>query len=105
TYNNTFTGSGSLDVYGPDSGAIILTGSDQVSSTTIAGGATLQLGNGTTNGSVTGSIVDNAILKYLQTTPQTFSNTITGSGQVTDGNSNEITLPNAAGTLTLGQGC
>jgi len=34
--------------------------------TTIDSGSTLQIGDGTTNGSVTGSIVDNAILDFVQ---------------------------------------
>jgi hypothetical protein len=63
---------------------------------------TLQPGDGTTNGSISGSIVDNAILQYLQNSPQTYNNAITGNGQVTNGNTSEITLPDASNTLTLG---
>jgi hypothetical protein len=46
--------------------------------------------------------VDNAILLYLQTASATFNNAITGSGQVSSGNANEITLPGASNSLTLG---
>ena len=69
--------------------------------TFVGAGTTLQLGDGTTNGSISGSIVDNAILLYLQNAPQSFNNTITGSGQVASGNGNEITLPGASSSLAL----
>ncbi len=43
----------------------------------------LQLGDGTTNGSIAGNIADNASLVFNNGSDQTFSNVITGSGTVT----------------------
>ena len=62
------------------SGTLTITGSNSYSgTTTIAAGATLQLGNGATNGMVaTGNIVDNALLAYNgNATAQSYAGTAT----------------------------
>jgi autotransporter-associated beta strand protein len=62
--------------------------------TTISSGATLQLGNGGTTGSVAGDITDNGVLKFDYSGPVTMGNLIYGSGSV------EI----VAGTLVVTNG-
>jgi autotransporter-associated beta strand protein len=76
-------------------GTVVLIGNDSsfTGVTTIAAG-TLQLGNGTTGGSLGGSIVDNAILTFDLPAAATIDNTISGNSSATIENigSGEITL-------------
>jgi len=97
-------GSGGLTVTG---GTLVLTNADAYSGTTvITAGATLQLGNGTNNGSIANSsIVDNAILEFVENSNQSYGNALTttnGGGQITDGNSNQITLAGLNAFLAAG---
>ncbi len=50
--------------------------------TTIDGGATLQLGNGGTSGSVAGNIVDNGLVRFDYSGPVVAANSFSGSGSV-----------------------
>ena len=99
SFSSTINGSGNVIVDGTcGTAAMIFTGADNVTGTTaIQNGATLQLGNGTTNGTIANSIVDNAILKYLENASENYGNAISGNGQVNDGNSNTITLGSHSG--------
>jgi fibronectin-binding autotransporter adhesin len=75
-------------------GTMIIAGSSSASytgGTTISAG-TLQLGNATYNGCITGDVVNNAALVFANATAQTFGGNISGAGTLTK---------NAAGALTL----
>jgi len=67
-------------------GTLILTAANTFTGTTTISGGTLQLGNGTTNGSIqhSASIVDNAILEYMETGSLTPGQNLTGSGAMID---------------------
>ncbi len=91
--------------------------------TTIAAGTTLQIGNGTSTGSLgTGTITDNGALNFALTSSPTISKVISGSGSLTllSTNTGTVTLTSATpgtvgntysggttvngGVLTLGSG-
>ncbi len=63
-------------------GTLILSGANGFTGDTTISAGTLQLGDGTSNGSVTGAIVDNGILVLNPTGAQTFSNVVTGTGSL-----------------------
>ena len=83
TLSGTISGSGALTKTG--AGTLVLTGTNTYAGTTTISTGTLQLGNGTTNGSVAGNIVDNAtlVVNSASGTSQTISGTITGTGTFT----------------------
>jgi autotransporter-associated beta strand protein len=89
TYAGALGGSGSLVKSG--AGAVILTGANSQGGTTISGG-TLQIGNGSTSGSLAGAITNNGTLAYNRSDNLTQSSIISGSG---------ILTKSGAGTLTL----
>ena len=89
TIDGDITGSGTLNQMGV--GTTILTGTDAYASTMISAG-TLQIGAGSTAGSITGSVSDGSILAFDRSDAVGFSGAISGIGQV-----NQI----SAGTLTL----
>lgn len=95
TYNGAITGTGSLTQAG--AGTTILTGSGNNYSggTTIAAG-TLQLGNNTAGGAITGNVTDNGTLAFDLSNSNTFNGQITGSGGVTQ-MSGQTTLTAAEG--------
>jgi fibronectin-binding autotransporter adhesin len=79
--SNVIGGSGTLALLG--SGSATLVGQNTFTGvTTIAAGATLQLGNSTGNGSVGGAVTDNGVLSFANPSPQTFSGAISGTGSV-----------------------
>lgn len=88
---NTYTGATSIN-----SGLVVannLTGSATGSGTvTIASGATLQLGIGSSSGSVGGAVVDNGTLSFHRSDNVTFSNGISGTGGLTQAGDGTITL-------------
>lgn len=81
--------------------------------TTISGG-TLQLGNGSTAGSVVGDIVNNSVLSFARSDASSFDAVISGTGSVVKAGSGTLTLSSAntysgstsvaAGTLIIGGG-
>src|SRR5262249_421886 len=74
-------------------GTVILTsGSSYNGGTTISNGATLQLGNNSTAGSITGDLTDNGSLIISRSNTASFTGNISGTGSVT---------VNGAGTVTL----
>ena len=91
TFSSAITGSGSLVLTG--AGTVLLSGTNTYSGNTTVSAGTLQLGDGGgNNGSVTGSVTNNAALVVANPGAVTLAGTITGSGTVTK---------TAAGTLTL----
>jgi len=84
TYNGVISGSGNLIVAG--TGTQILTNTNTYSGTTTINSGALQLGNGTSNGSIassTGPIVDNGTLIVSGNPGVTVGLNITGTGGVT----------------------
>ena len=72
------TGSGAMTL---ETGTLGLTGTNTYSgATTIDAGATLQLGNGGTTGTVAGAIVDNGLAKFDYSGPVTIPGAFSGSG-------------------------
>jgi|GEM_PF-836323 len=90
TYHGTLTGSGGLTKSG--TGTLVLrTDSTFTGITTIAGGR-LQLGDGTTTGSVTGNIVNHGELAFNRIGATSYDGVISGSGSVTKAGSGTLTL-------------
>ncbi|MEI9995617.1 MAG: autotransporter-associated beta strand repeat-containing protein [Rhizomicrobium sp.] len=105
-------GTGALTVAG--GGTLVLTGAS-----TYAGGTTvtgnLQLGDGTTAGTIAGDVADNGTLTFEENSDQTFAGAISGTGSLTqDDAGHTLTLTGAdsytggttitAGTLQVGDG-
>jgi hypothetical protein len=86
--------SGSTLIVGPGASLTIGNGGSMANDGTFINNGTFQIGNGTTNGSVTGSIVDNAILDFVLNSAATVNTAISG-------NSAAQIVNNGAGDLTL----
>ncbi|WP_051356343.1 autotransporter outer membrane beta-barrel domain-containing protein [Azorhizobium doebereinerae] len=82
--------------------------------TTINSGATLQLGNGGTSGSVLGDIADNGALVFDRSDALTYGGVVSGTGSLTQAGTGTLILTGAntytggttisAGTLQIGDG-
>ncbi|MGB8601770.1 MAG: autotransporter-associated beta strand repeat-containing protein, partial [Rhizomicrobium sp.] len=80
-FSGVISGTGLLDAAG---GTLILTGANTYTGdTVIDSGATLQIGNGGTTGSIIGNITDNGTLIFKRTDGLLYSSVISGSGGVT----------------------
>ncbi len=105
------SGTGNLNVL---AGMTILTASNIYSGGTTISGGMLQIGNGGTQGSIVGNVVDNATLAFNHSDALTFSGAISGSGTLTQSGTGTLTLAGAntyrggttisAGTLQVGNG-
>jgi autotransporter-associated beta strand protein len=83
-YAGAISGGGTVAMIG--AGTMILSGANSYSGTTTISSGTLQLGNGTNNGSIAGtSIVDNAALAFnvASATNSNYAGAISGGGTVT----------------------
>ena len=95
--NSTFAGSiingsGTVGFTKSGNGTLTLSGSNSYTRGTTISGGTLQIGNGSTTGSIAGNVVNNATLAFNRSNALTYSGTISGSGGLTK---------LGAGTLTL----
>ena len=90
TVGNDISGSGSLTQSG--SGTVSLTGTNSYGTTLISAG-TLQIGSGSTTGTLgSGAVTNNATLAFNRSGTTTVSNAIGGSGAVTKLGSGSVTL-------------
>lgn len=99
-----------------ENGRTVLTGDSSSfnGQTAIANGATLQVGNGGTNGAFGGSVANNGVLAFNRSDATTFAGAISGSGAVEQIGSGALTLTGSntyagdttitGGTLQLGNG-
>jgi fibronectin-binding autotransporter adhesin len=112
-HSGVISGTGTLVKSG--AGTLVLTASNSLSGTTTISQGTLQLGDGITqNGSVGGSIRNNATLAFANVTSQTFGGIISGSGTLTKIGIGQLTLTGSQaftgevsvseGTLRFGNG-
>jgi fibronectin-binding autotransporter adhesin len=102
--DNAISGSGSLKKSG--SGTLTLTAANSYGDSLISGG-TLQIGNGSTTGSLgSGDVINNSILTFNRSDDVTVSNAISGSGVLTKLASNTLTLTgsNSYGNTTISAG-
>jgi outer membrane autotransporter protein len=91
-FSGVIVTSDGLRVMGGSSGTLILTGNSEFDGgTVIDAGHTLQLGNQTTTGIVTGDVVNNGQLVFYRTDNYSFDGVISGSGGV-ENRSGELTL-------------
>jgi fibronectin-binding autotransporter adhesin len=107
-------GTGTLAFIERGTGIVILTGTNTYTGGTTISGGTLQLGLGSTTGSIVGNVTDNGILAFDRSDRHVFSGTITGTGSLEQirGGTTVLTGNNTytggtsitAGKLQLGDG-
>jgi autotransporter-associated beta strand protein len=105
TYAGSLTGGGSLEKVG--TGSLILSGSNSFAGTTTVTGGTLQVGGGSTAGSLAGNVVNNAALVFSRSDASTYAGGISGSGGVTKSGAGLLTFSGSnsyAGDTTLAGG-
>ncbi|WP_010299978.1 autotransporter domain-containing protein [Candidatus Odyssella thessalonicensis] len=98
-YSNVISGSGSLEKQGAGKFTVNTT-QTYSGGTTITAGA-LQIGNGSTVGSITGNINNNAALIFNRSDAVTYTSTISGTGSLTKQGASSLTL-SAANTYSGG---
>ncbi|RQO52823.1 autotransporter outer membrane beta-barrel domain-containing protein [Variovorax sp. KBW07] len=106
------SGDGSLTKNG--SGTLVLAGANTYSGGTTVGAGTLQVGNGTTTGSIVGDVLNNGALAFNRSDDISFTGVVSGTGRVTQSGAGTLTLSGthtygggttvSAGTLQLGNG-
>jgi fibronectin-binding autotransporter adhesin len=116
TSNLTWTGAigGTGALTKTDAGTLLLSADNTYTGGTAITTGTLQLGNGGTNGSITGDVADNGALAFNRSDVYSFGSVISGSGAVNQLGSGTTVLTNdntytggttiTAGTLQLGNG-
>ena len=98
TVANAISGSGSLTQSG--AGTLILTGGNSYGSTTIDNGKTLQVGSGSTSGTLGGgSVTDDGSLVFNRSGTVTVSNAINGTGTLAQNGGGTLTLDGTNGYL------
>ncbi|MEN6558709.1 MAG: autotransporter-associated beta strand repeat-containing protein, partial [Thermoguttaceae bacterium] len=91
TVSAVLAGSGS-NLTKTGTGLLVLSGSNTYTGSTTVGSGTLQLGDGTNDGSVAGSIANNSALIFNNHADQTVAGAISGSGVLTKNNTGVLTL-------------
>ena len=105
TLAGTISGSGAFQQIG--SGTTILTAADTYRGGTTISAGTLQLGNGGTSGSITGSVTDDATFTIDRSDAFTFGGSISGSGalqQIGTGTTILTAADSVSGATTIGAG-
>ncbi|WP_348995255.1 autotransporter-associated beta strand repeat-containing protein [Achromobacter sp. HNDS-1] len=83
---------GGVGVQKNGAGTLILSGDNTYTGNTVINAGVLQLGDGRVSGSVGGAIVNNAVLAFDRSDAVTFSNAISGTGDVIKRGNNTLTL-------------
>jgi autotransporter-associated beta strand protein len=112
TVGQTLGGVGALSVAG--AGTLVLTGANTYTGGTTINAGTLQLGNGSTTGSIIGNVTNNGTLIFDRSDALTFAGTIAGNGAVVKKSSDTLIFTGNntytgdttinAGTLEIGNG-
>ncbi len=99
------SGGGGLTVTG--TGTLTLSGANTYTGGTVISGGTLQIGDGTTDGSLAGDITDNAALVFDNVAALTFDGAIDGTGSLAKLGAGRLTLTgpdSRTGSTTAGGG-
>jgi fibronectin-binding autotransporter adhesin len=105
TYGGILDGSGSVTKEG--AGTLTLTGENIFSGLTTISTGTLQIGDGTTTGSITGDVVNNATLAFNRSDAISYGGAITGSGALVQAGDGTLTLTGVSdysGSTTVAMG-
>lgn len=89
-FNGVISLSGTLTQQGP--GTLRLGGANTYTGLTTVSGGALTIGTGGATGSISGNVLNNAILIFNRTADYTYAGNITGSGSIFKVNSNTLTL-------------
>ncbi|MBN1362221.1 MAG: autotransporter-associated beta strand repeat-containing protein, partial [Sedimentisphaerales bacterium] len=90
TYSGVLSGLGSLTTTG--TGSLTLTGTNTYTGGTTIDGGRLQLGDGTTTGSIQGDVVNNGTLEFNPAVVLTYGGTISGTGDVAKSGTGSLAL-------------
>ncbi|MEN6404952.1 MAG: autotransporter-associated beta strand repeat-containing protein [Thermoguttaceae bacterium] len=105
SFSGSITGEGAVTKKG--AGTLTFTGAKTYTGKTYVNGGKLQLGNGSTNGSVAGDIETTALLAFDNSTDQTYGGVISGTGDLKMNGNAVLTLTGAntfTGTTTVASG-
>ncbi|MCI0151918.1 autotransporter-associated beta strand repeat-containing protein [Paraburkholderia sediminicola] len=89
-FAGVISGAGTVSQIG--TGTTILTGANTYSGGTTISAGTLQIGNGSTTGSIVGNVTDNAALVFNRSDTVIYGGTISGTGTLTQAGSGTLTL-------------
>ncbi len=108
TVSNNISGTGALTMFGNGSGLTLVGGNSYAGLTTIGSGYTLQIGTGSTNGTLgTGSVSNAGILSFNRSDLYTASNAISGAGAIRQIGTGTTTLSGSniyTGTTSISAG-
>jgi len=94
TYAGAISGTGSVTK--SNSNALTLTGANTFTGGTTISAGTLQIGSGSTSGSIVGNITDNAALVFNRSDASTYSGAISGTGTLSKFGTGTLTLSGAS---------
>ncbi|GFZ92994.1 autotransporter-associated beta strand repeat-containing protein [Dyella caseinilytica] len=98
SFEGVISGSGSLTKQG--AGTLTLMGANSYAGITIINAGTLQIGNGSTSGSIDGNVNDNAAMVFDRGDAVTFSGAIVGSGSLSQNGTGTLVLDGMSSAFT-----